>query len=181
MNQKQLDTLKKNNEESHEFTRNCIYAALMVLLSKNKLEDVTITRLCEVAGVSRVAFYRNYKHIEDVLTDKIIEFGHHINSKMGTDVYNNWLALFNEAEKEKDLFDVMIKLGVEHTLYDVFYSLLPKKEETRTVQAIWISLYYCMLIKRFKSKKRIKVEDEARLAYKYTKNIPLVEIENKPI
>jgi len=181
MNEKQLETLKKNNEESREFTRTCIFSALMVLLSKDKLEDVSITRLCEVAGVSRVAFYRNYHSIEDVLVDKITEFAHRVTGKIGSDVFNNWLMLFAEAEKEKDLLMVAIKLGIQHVLFDVFMSLLPKREESRTVQAIWVSIYYSFLVKRFQEKRRLKVEDEARLAYKYTKNIPLVEIENEVI
>ena len=71
MNEKQLRTLKRNNEESREFTRNCISAALIVLLNKEKLENITITRLCQVAGVSRMAFYRNYQSIDEVLVDKI--------------------------------------------------------------------------------------------------------------
>ena len=179
MNQKQKDALIKSNEESHEFTRNCIYTALMALLSKGKPADITVSRLCEVAGVSRVAFYHNYKDIKDIFVDKLLEFAHRFSGKIGQDVWNNWLTLFEEAEKEKDVFVAMIALGVEHTLYDVFISLLPKTEEDFTVQTIWVSLYYSFLIKRFKAKKKMKIEDEARLAYKYTKNIPLVEIENE--
>lgn len=179
MKQKQLETLKRNNEESREFTRNCIYSALMVFLSKNDLKDISITRLCEVAGVSRAAFYRNYSSIEDVLVDKIAEFGRRVTGKIGPDVYDNWLMLFTEAEKERDLFTVAISLGIQHVLFKTFVSLLPKEEENRTVQAIWISVYYAFLIKRFRDKHAMKAEDEARLAYKYTKNIPLVAIENE--
>ena len=178
MNEKQLKTLKKNNEESREFTRNCISAALIVLLNKEKLENISITRLCQVAGVSRMAFYRNYNSIDEVLVDKIKEFAQRLASQVGTDVYNNWAVLFKEVDKDRQMFDILIKLGFEHKVHDVFVSLLPQKEENRTVQAIWLSLFYSMAIKWVKEGKPKKIEDAARIAYKYTKNIPLIEAIN---
>ena len=177
MNEKQLSVLKKNNEESREFTRSCISAALLVLLNKEKLENISVTHLCEVAGVSRMAFYRNYKSIDEVLVDKIKELAQKLASQIGTDVYENWLMIFKEAQKEKEIFDILLKLGFEHKVFDVFMSYLPKKEENRTVQAIWLSLYYSLTVKWLKEGWPKKAEDAARIAFKYTKNIPLIETE----
>ena len=174
MNEKQLKTLKKNNEESREFTRNCISAALTVMLKKGNLEDISISKLCSVAGVSRVAFYRNYRSIEDVLVEKIAAFAKVLASKIGTDVYENWLMIFKEAEKGKSQFEIMFKLGMEHKIFDVFMSLLPKNEDNRTIQTIWLSLFYSLTVKWMKEQKPKRPEDAARIAYKYTKNIPLV-------
>ena len=174
MNDKQLRTLRKNNEESREFTRNCISAALIVLLNKEKLENITITHLCQVAGVSRMAFYRNYNSIDEVLVDKIKALGQRLASQIGTDVYNNWVMVLKEAQKDKETFDILLKLGFEHKVHDVLMSLLPKDEENRTVQAIWLSLYYTITIKWLKEGKPRKLEDAARIAYKYTKNIPII-------
>ena len=174
MNQRQLEILKKNNEESRAFTRNCIVAALSVLLKKEKLDDITITRLCSVAGVSRVAFYHNYNKIEDVLTEGIEAFAKRLASRIGTDIYNNWLMIFQQVEKERSQFEILVKLGYEHKIHDVFMALLPKQEENRTIQAMWLSLFYTMTVKWIKDKKPKKVEDAARIAYKYTKNLPLL-------
>ena len=174
MNDKQLKTLRKNNEESREFTRNCISAALIVLLNKEKLENITITHLCQVAGVSRMAFYRNYNSIDEVLVDKIKALGQRLASQIGTDVYNNWVMVLKEAQKDKETFDILLKLGFEHKVHDVLMSLLPKDEENRTVQAIWLSLYYTLTIKWLKEGKPKKLEDAARIAYKYTKSIPII-------
>ncbi|MBE6134043.1 MAG: TetR/AcrR family transcriptional regulator [Erysipelotrichaceae bacterium] len=175
MNQKQLKTLQKNNEESREFTRNCISAALIVLLNKEKLENITITHLCHVAGVSRMAFYRNYNSIDEVLVDKIKEYAMRLTSQVGTDIYDNWVIIFKETEKDRQMFEILIKLGVEHKVHDVFMSLLPAEEENRTIQAMWLSLFYTLAIKWIKEGKPKKIEDAARIAYKYSKNIPLIE------
>lgn len=175
MNQKQLNTLKKNNEESREFTRNCISAALIVLLNKEKLENISITRLCQVAGVSRMAFYRNYSSIDEVLVDRIKEYAGRIASQVGVDIYNNWLIIFTETDKDRQMFDILIKLGFEHKIHEVFISMLPKNEDNRTIQAMWLSLYYSLAVKWVKEGKPRKIEDAARVAFKYTKNLPLVE------
>ena len=175
MNDKQLRTLKRNNEESREFTRSCISAALIVLLNKEKLENITITSLCQVAGVSRTAFYRNYQSVDEVLVDKIELFAHRLASQIGTDIYNNWVMILKEVNKDKDTFSILVKLGFEHKIYDVFMSLLPKNEENRTVQAFWLSAFYNYIVRWVKGDLPKKLEDAARIAYKYTKNIPLME------
>lgn len=178
MNQKQLNVLRKNNEESREFTRNCISAALIVLLNKEKLENISITKLCQVAGVSRMAFYRNYNSIDEVLVDRIKEYAQRIARQVGTDIYNNWQIIFTETEKDRQMFDILIKLGFEHKIHDVFISLLPKNEENRTIQAMWLSLFYTLAVKWVKEGKPRKIEDAARIAYKYSKNLPLIESMN---
>lgn len=175
MNEKQLNTLKRNNEESREFTRNCISAALIVLLNKEKLENITITRLCQVAGVSRMAFYRNYNSVDEVLVDKIELFARRLASQIGTDVYNNWLMIFRETEKDREIFEILVRLGFEHKIHEVFVSLLPKNEENRTVQSIWLAIFYAFIVRWVKRELPKKIEDAARIAYKYTKNINLIE------
>lgn len=174
MNQKQLDTLRRNNEETRDFIRSCISYALLVLLKDEKIHDISISKLCNVAGVSRAAFYRNYKSIEDVLEDKIKEFALQIAGKITSDVYNNWLAVFQIVDQNKKDFESIIKGGYEQKIYDVFMSLLPKDDNNNNIQAIWLSLIYTFILKWIKEGKPKKAEDMARYAYKFTKNIPLV-------
>lgn len=45
-----------------------IVDALLRLLQKKKLEDITISAICEQAGVSRRTFYRNFSDKYDVLS-----------------------------------------------------------------------------------------------------------------
>lgn len=174
MNKKQLETLKKNNEETRNFIRSCISFALMVLLKDEKITNISVSRLCTIAGVSRTAFYRNYKTIEDVLVDKIKELVSQIGNKMGVDVYDNWLVVFTVVDENRRDFESIIKSGYEYKIYDVMMSLLPKGTENRNIQAIWLSLFYTYIVNWVKEGKPKKAEEIARIAYKYTKNIPLV-------
>ena len=174
MNQKQLETLKKNNEESRDFVKSCFRFALMIILKDKKDKTLTVTRLCHIAGVSRTAFYRNYRTIEDVLVDEIKVFGLTVTGLIGTDVYENWLALFKLVDSKREDLEAVIYAGFEHKFLEVFLSLLPAEEDNRTIQTIWLSLFVTLMIKWIKEGTPKKPEDMARLAYKYTKSIPLV-------
>lgn len=177
MNKKQLETLKKNNEETRDFIRSCLSFALMITLKESGPDNISVSQLCNLAGVSRTAFYRNYNSVDEVLEDRIREYAKKLASSMSTDIYNNWLALFKMVEENKLYFQTIIECGFGHKIHDVFISMLPKSEENRTIQFIWVSLFYSMVVKWIKDKKPKRPEEMARLAYKYTKDIPLVSIE----
>lgn len=177
MNKKQLETLKKNNEETRDFIRSCINFALMVLLKDKNIADISVSKLCQVAGVSRTAFYRNYRSVEEVLVDKIKTFSLEVAGQIGTDVYNNWLALFKTVDKYKEDFISIVERGYEYQIYNVFMSLLPASEGNRNIQSVWLSLYYTFMVRWLKEGRPKKMEDAARLAYKYTKDIPLISLE----
>ena len=54
------DYLRLSNEESNRLTRECLCTAMMRLMSTTPPERITISEIIELAGVSRMAFYRNY-------------------------------------------------------------------------------------------------------------------------
>ena len=174
MNQKQLETLQKNNEESRDFVKSCFRFALMIILKDKEDKTLTVTRLCQIAGVSRTAFYRNYHTIDDVLIDELKVFGMTLAGLIGTDVYENWLALFKLVDSKREDIEAVIYAGFEYKFLEVFLSLLPAAEDNRTIQTVWLSLFVSLMIKWIKEGTPKKPEDMARLAYKYTKSIPLV-------
>lgn len=47
-------------------TRACITKALVKLTQEKALSSISVTELCQAAGVSRMAFYRNYRSKEEV-------------------------------------------------------------------------------------------------------------------
>ncbi len=61
------DNLRKANQESHVLTVDSIQDAMIVLVNAKSFESISISDICQKAGVSRTAFYRNYDTKEDVL------------------------------------------------------------------------------------------------------------------
>lgn len=48
-----------------------MYTALLGLLKKHNISTIGVSELTEEAGVSRMAFYRNYNTIEDILKEHL--------------------------------------------------------------------------------------------------------------
>ena len=67
ISKKSLQNLKVSNKESRKLTREALETALLLLLEKKTLNQITISELVAKAGVSRNAFYRNYKSKEAIL------------------------------------------------------------------------------------------------------------------
>ncbi len=53
--------------EVNLLTKECILTALLRLMDEKDYNDITITDITTLAGVSRMAYYRNYKSKEDIL------------------------------------------------------------------------------------------------------------------
>lgn len=60
--------MEKRKSESRELVKECIFTALMILMEENRYEDIKITGITEKAGVSRMAYYRNYSSKDEILT-----------------------------------------------------------------------------------------------------------------
>jgi len=64
-----MEILRLSNEESNKVTRECLRIAMFKLMGEFDFEKITITEICKRAGVSRLAFYRNYGTKEELVTD----------------------------------------------------------------------------------------------------------------
>ena len=60
------DALKRRNSELKQLTRECLTEALFSLMKEYDFEQITVTRLCEKAGVSRNTFYKTFGSVRDV-------------------------------------------------------------------------------------------------------------------
>ena len=67
-----LEILRLSNQESNQITRECLEAALLDLMTTKDLDKISITELTNNAGVSRSAFYNNYK-TKEALLDSIVQ------------------------------------------------------------------------------------------------------------
>ncbi len=63
--------------------------ALLLLMRKKDYKDISITEICEKAGVTRMSFYRNFESKEDIL------------KKWTTDVKNDIRVTFKDGTEIK--------------------------------------------------------------------------------
>lgn len=64
----------KNNALQNQIAKESIFTALMILMEQKSFKEISITELTKKAGVSRMAFYRNYNQMEDVITLYLMEY-----------------------------------------------------------------------------------------------------------
>lgn len=57
---------------SNLFVRDCITKALFMLMKKKAYQEISISELVKVAGVSRNSFYRNYDSVEEILREFLV-------------------------------------------------------------------------------------------------------------
>ena len=75
---KQTELEKRNlarlsNQQAKLITKACFQSALIQLLDKKDINDISISELTRKAGVSRTAFYSHYQTVDDVLSEIIDE------------------------------------------------------------------------------------------------------------
>ena len=58
-------------EENMSYAKTELTKALLKLLESKSLNDISISELCEEAGLSRLSFYRNYSSKEDILRQRL--------------------------------------------------------------------------------------------------------------
>lgn len=100
-----------SNEGRNTYVVEHLTDAMLKLLRDKKINEVSISELCDTAGVGRASFYRNFENKEDIL--KI-----HINK-----LFDEWMTDYNQNE-DKPLHELIKILFSHFEKYMDFYKLL---------------------------------------------------------
>jgi len=120
---KQKATLKRNNEESNFVTREAAQDALFLLMQHHEYEDIRITDIIRKSGISRSAFYNNYKTKDDVLKDSIGDMNNLVLQTFSTEVEENWRVYIKTIRKNRKRIELLIQAHREWFLLDAFNQL----------------------------------------------------------
>lgn len=118
---KHAQTIKKD-------TKDFITTAMLHMLTKDKLPALTVSQVCKKAGVSRMAFYRNFDGLEQILYEyyqpKIAEVFDVISQNtQEADKYNIQLNFFNTFG---DTFLSSVDRGFEPIIQRIFVDEIKK-------------------------------------------------------
>ncbi|MGM9611955.1 MAG: TetR/AcrR family transcriptional regulator [Oscillospiraceae bacterium] len=113
-NSEQLKRLQRSNEERNQITRESIETALLQLLRERSIQEISIEQIVNRAGVSRMAYYRNYGSKDAILTNIINKICAAIRQVMHPYLCNDdWpgarSALFQMLYSYKDTCEILIK------------------------------------------------------------------------
>lgn len=113
---------EKNNNLQNKIAKESIFIALMILMKKKNLNEISITEITKKAGVSRMAYYRNYKFKEDIITNYLDElFAEYLNTILSYekhDKYRDACLYFAYFRKHKELIINLINCKLTHLILD---------------------------------------------------------------
>lgn len=115
--------------EQKIFFQQCLYTVLMKLMKEKQLKKIKIGELCEVAGVSRMTYYRSYNNKEDILMQHLEEcfqkYMGQLQSSGKVEPYEIAISFFEFwVGEEKVFLNAVVQSGLSSQLMDCFYQYL---------------------------------------------------------
>ena len=96
-----------SNNAINQLVKECIYISLTTLMKNQEFRDITITDITRKAGVSRMAYYRNYSSKEEILTDYLDEL---------FQLYLNGLIAHDQIDAHKFTYNFFVYFRLHKTL-----------------------------------------------------------------
>lgn len=95
-------------KQKDNLTRSYIFEAYYELLKKRPCSEISVSDICEKAGVSRMSFYRNFKSKEDLISKSIEKILSELkNNLLKHEIINQFVVtreIFVSAKKYRDAF-----------------------------------------------------------------------------
>ncbi len=151
--------MSKDND-IHRLAVDCIYQALIQLMEVKPYEDITITDITKKAGVSRMAYYRNYQKKDDILIDHLKKTLQKIESSISVrsdliqkDFWNEMIRLretdpINELIMRAGLLDKVFQIHLDFVtkIYKTYY-MQDELDENATILTYRNlgAMYGCMI------------------------------------
>ena len=133
MEQTRQNVSPMSNEGRNAYVIEHLTQALSGLLTKKPLSDISISELCDTAGVGRTSFYRNFENKEDIVRSHIKElFGTMIKEnpdKEGQPLSSALKILFTHFETHREFYALLNKRGLIYLLKDVIIGIFGPKSE----------------------------------------------------
>ena len=125
MEQNEKTVSPMSNEGRNAYVVEQLTGALLELLREKPLADISVSELCDRAGVGRTSFYRNYQEKEDILRARVYHLFKDWTGRLGDGAPLDRLifALFTHFEEHRDFYALLNERGLIGLLKDVILEL----------------------------------------------------------
>lgn len=149
MEQKPKNVSPFSSESRNAYVREHLTDALLELLEKKPLGEISISELCDMASVGRTSFYRNFETKEDILKTHIEHLfsGWVSKWKQNPEISPGKLIyqVFSHLESNRDFYGLLNKRGLVYLLKDIILDLCGFNPELDTIPA-YSSAYAAFLL-----------------------------------
>ena len=136
MRQNEKNVSPMSNEGRNAYVIEHITNAMLELLEEKELGEVSISELCDRAGVGRASFYRNYTTKEAILRAQIDRLFHGwAAGAQGLTLGNMIESLFCHFAENRAFYGLLNQRGLIYLLKDSLMALCGPKPEQPKVEA----------------------------------------------
>lgn len=113
-----------------------ITEALLLLMRKKNYEEISITEITKLAGVSRISFYRNYDSKEDILVKYMFERSMNEFERLRAEsVEEKLVAMFKVISHISDIIDLLYSQQLSHLFLHYLKVVTGAKNEHSNTEA----------------------------------------------
>lgn len=104
------------NNKQYQDVAESINAAFVSLLQDKELRKITVTDICNIAGIERSTFYAHYEDVSALANAYAAQIEKQISEQPHKE--NDFSWIFDYIKEHTDLFKIYFKLGVSHVSAD---------------------------------------------------------------
>lgn len=164
---KQIDKIVSNTLNEDSYVVNKITNTLLTLLEKYSLNKISVSSLCDTAGVGRASFYRNFESKEDILKKydkKLIEqWGQEYENNPNSTAETLIPSLIFHYKKHQNFYNILYKENLSSIILDtILYAckLNEKKSNIEAYATAFIGYGLFGIINEWIARGMIETEDE---------------------
>lgn len=139
MRQTEQNVSPMSNEGRNAYVIKHLTEALISLLVKKPIEDISISELVDTAGVGRASFYRNYECKEDILRrylhEKTHEWVGEWDKNRGEPLSEQIRIMIAHFEANRTFYKLLNERKLTYLLKDVIIGICGPKPEYEKTQA----------------------------------------------
>lgn len=118
INEDQVAGLRRHSENVNKIVVESLKEALLQLIGKKNFESITVTELCQKAGVSRMAFYGNFESKDDIFTKIVADMQSEMLERIGSpfrqELTLNWyIKMFQFVREKSNLLKPIFGAGFQ--------------------------------------------------------------------
>ena len=148
MEQKAKNVSPFSNESRNAYVVEHLTSSMFALLEEKPITEISISELCDMAGVGRTSFYRNYENKEDIVK-KYIEY-----------LFQDWLGKYKMAadlsirekvrivfahfEANRDFYSLLNERGLVYLLKDIMldaFGFNPEQEIVAAYSSAYVGFF----------------------------------------
>lgn len=125
--------LKLHNQQLNQEIIESLQEALLILMKEKNFKKITITELCSKAGVSRMAFYGNFKNKDEIITAIVTHSNNQIIKEIGspfrTNVSEEWYYhLFEIIDQNTNFLKIIFNAQFKYRYLSMINELVLRNQ-----------------------------------------------------